>query len=110
MTTAQKINLDFDAIGWGALFLWWGISMLVNFLPVGTVAIGTGLILIGLNVARKLSGTPISRFSATVGILALVGGILELAGTLLHLPFELPVFAILLILLGVMILMHELRN
>jgi hypothetical protein len=110
MNTTQKINRNFDALGWGALFIWWGISVLVTSLPVGTVAIGTGVILVGVNVARKLSGVPISRFSTTVGLLAFVWGVLELAGALLHLPFELPVFAILLIVLGVIMLTNELRN
>ena len=104
MNTTQEINRNFDAIGWGALFIWWGISVLVTSLPVGTVAIGTGVILIAVNLARKLSGVPISRFSTTVGILALIWGILELVGVLLSLPFELPIFAILLIILGVIVL------
>jgi hypothetical protein len=110
MNTTKNLGRDFDAIGWGALFIWWGISVLVTSLPVGTVAIGTGLILIGVNAARKLSGVPISRFSTTVGILALIWGALELVGALLSLPFELPIFAILLIALGVIILVPELRS
>jgi hypothetical protein len=104
MNTTKNLTRNFDAIGWGALFIWWGISVLVTSLPVGTVAIGTGVILIGVNVARKLSGVPISRFSTTVGILALVWGVLELVGVLLSLPFELPIFAILLIVLGVIVI------
>jgi hypothetical protein len=108
MDTTKNISRNFDAIGWGALFIWWGISVLITSLPVGTVAIGTGVILIVLNVARKLSGVPINRFSTSVGILALVWGVLELVGVLLSLPFELPIFAILLIVLGVIILWPEL--
>jgi len=104
MNTTNNISRNFDAIGWGALFIWWGISVLVTSLPVGTVALGTGVILIGVNVARKLSGVPMSRFSTTVGILALVWGVLEMVGVLLSLPFELPVFAILLVVLGVIVL------
>jgi hypothetical protein len=80
MNTTKNLNRNFDAIGWGALFIWWGISVLVTSLPVGTVAIGIGVILIGVNVGRKLSGVPISRFSTTVGILAFVWGVLELVG------------------------------
>jgi hypothetical protein len=57
-----------------------------------------------VNVARLLNGIPASRFSTTIGILALVWGGLELVGVLLSLPFELPIFAILLIVLGVIIL------
>ena len=110
MNTTNNLGRNFDAIGWGALFIWWGISVLVTRLPVGTVAIGTGLILIGVNVARKLSGVPISGFSTTVGILALVWGVLELLGVLLSLPFELPIFAILLIVLGVIVLWPELKR
>jgi hypothetical protein len=110
MNTTKNLNRNFDAIGWGALFIWWGISVLVTSLPVGTVAIGTGVILIGVNVARKLSGVPISRFSTTVGILAFVWGVLELVGVLLGLPFELPIFAILLIVLGVIVLWPELMG
>ena len=104
MNTTKNLPRNFDAIGWGALFIWWGISVLVTSLPAGTVAIGTGVILIGLNVARKLSGVPINRFSTTVGILAFVWGVLELVGVLLSLPFELPIFAILLIVLGGIVL------
>ncbi len=110
MNTTKNLTRNFDAIGWGALFIWWGISVLVTSLPAGTVAIGTGVILIGVNVARKLSGVPISRFSTTVGILALVWGVLELVGVLLSLPFELPMFAILLIVLGVIVLWPELTG
>ena len=104
MNNTQTLHRNFEAIAWGALFIWWGITELVPSLPAGTGAIGIGLILIGVNVARWFTGIPISGFSMTVGILALVWGGLELAGVLMSLPFELPVFAILLIVLGAIIL------
>jgi hypothetical protein len=84
--------------------MWWGITELFTSLPDGTGAIGIGLILLGVNGARTLNGLPVSRFSTTLGILALVWGGLELVGVLLSLPFEIPVFAILLIVLGAIIL------
>ena len=104
MNSTQTLNRNFEAIAWGALFIWWGITELVPSLPGSAGAIGIGLILIGVNVARRLNGIPASRFSTTLGILALVWGGLELVGVLLSLPFELPVFAILLIVLGAIIL------
>lgn len=110
MNTTQNMNRNFEAIAWGALFIWWGISVMVPSLPNGTTALGTGLILIGESVARKLSGLPTSWFSTTIGILALVWGVLELLGVLVSLPFELPVFAILLIVLGIIILAPELKT
>jgi hypothetical protein len=104
MNSTQTLNRNFEAIAWGALLIWWGITELVPSLPDGTGLIGIGLILIGVNVARVLNGIPISGFSTTVGILALIWGGLELFGAFLSLPFELPIFAILLIVLGGIIL------
>ena len=108
MNNTQTMNRNYEAIAWGALFIWWGITELVTSLPDGSGAIGIGLILIGVNMARLLNGLPTSRFSTGLGILALVWGGLELAGGLLGLPFEIPIFAILLIVLGVIILVPEL--
>jgi hypothetical protein len=109
MNTTRSENSNFDAIGWGALFIWWGISVMVPSLPNGSVAIGTGIILLGVNIARKLNAMPVSSFSTTIGVLALVWGALELVGMLVSLPFELPIFAILLIVLGVIILTPGLK-
>jgi hypothetical protein len=107
-TQSQKRNLG--AIAWGAFFIWWGITELFPSLPAGTGPLGVGLILLGLNAARHSSGEPTNHFSISVGILAVVWGGLELAGIVLNLPFEIPVFAILLIVLGVMILAPELSK
>lgn len=107
MNSTQTLNRNIEAIAWGALFVWWGITELVYVLPDGTGAIGIGLILLGLNAARLLNSIPTSGFSTTLGILALVWGGLELAGSVLNLPFELPVFAILLITLGLLLLGRE---
>jgi hypothetical protein len=96
-------------MAWGAFFIWWGITELVQF-PDGTGAVGIGLILLGLNGVRSLNGLPTNGFTLTLGILALVWGGLELAGSLLQLPFKLPVFAIVLIVLGVILLVRELQR
>jgi hypothetical protein len=101
---------DYEAIAWGAFFIWWGITELVPSLPAGTGALGIGLILLGMNAARSGAGVPTSRFSITIGILAVVWGGLELAGVFLNLPFEIPVFAILLMVLGGTILARAIRG
>ncbi len=108
MDNKMSLNRNFEAIAWGALFIWWGITVLIPSLPNGTGLIGVGLILLGVNAARYLNGVAISWFSTTIGILALVWGGLELAGAVLSLPFELPVFAILLIVLGLIVLAGQL--
>lgn len=109
MNTIQTLKRDFDTMAWGAFFIWWGITELVQF-PKGTGAVGIGLILLGLNGVRSLNGLPTNGFTLTLGILALVWGGLELAGSLLQLPFELPVYAIVLIVLGVILLERELQR
>ena len=104
MENVRISNRNFEIVAWGAFFIWWGITELFPFLPGGTGALGIGLILLGLNVIRALNGMPTSGFTTTLGILALVWGGLELASSVLSLPFEVPVFAILLIVLGMIVL------
>jgi hypothetical protein len=107
MENTRTLNSSFEMAAWGALFIWWGITELFNFLPTGIGAIGIGLILLGLNVARSLNGIHTKGFTTILGILALVWGGLELASSVFALPFELPVFEILLITLGVILLGRE---
>lgn len=108
MNDIRMNNRSLEALAWGALFIWWGITELVPFLPQGTGAIGIGLILLGLNAARHFNSIATSGFTTTLGILALVWGGMELAGAALRLPFELPIFAVLLLVLGLIVLAREL--
>ncbi len=111
MENTRTLDRNLETVAWGAFFIWWGITELIPGLPHGTGAVGIGLIWLGLNAARALKGVPISGFTTTLGILALVLGGLELASSVTRLPFELPIFAILLIVLGVIVLARELlRN
>ena len=110
MENTRNSNFDLDAIAWAAFFILWGITEIFKFLPEGMGAIGIGLILLGLNAARSWTGRPTSGFTTTFGILALMLGGLQLARPLLHLSFDLPVFAILLLTLGMVLLVRELKN
>lgn len=109
MNSLQILDRDLERIAWGMFFIWWGMSELFKF-PEGLDVAVIGLILLGLNVARSLSGLSTSGFTITLGLLALVWGVLELTRAILLLPFELPVFAILLIVLGVIFLVGEYRH
>jgi hypothetical protein len=108
MNAKRTSNRSLEVAAWGAFFIWWGVTELFPALPEGTGALGIGLILIGLNVARSLTGQATSGFTTVLGVLALVWGALELAGPILRLPFEIPVFAILLIVLGAILAGREL--
>ena len=108
MDNVRSSNSSFEMATWGALFIWWGIAFLLTSLPDGTWAIGTGLILLGLNAVRWLNGMVTNGFTITVGVLVLVLGGLDLANSTLRLPFELPTVAILLITLGAIFVAREL--
>jgi hypothetical protein len=110
MEHARLLNRQLETLGWGLVIVWWGITELFKFLPPGIGALGLGSILLGLNVIRARNGIPTSGFTTTLGILALVLGGLELAATVLNLPFEIPIFAILLIVLGLILLGRGMRQ
>ncbi len=107
MNDSISKNRNIDALAWGALFIWWGLTLLIQF-PGGVGLIGVGLILLAANAARYFQGMGVSGFTTAIGILALVWGGLELAGTVLQ--FDLPVFPILLIVLGLMVLLGSRRE
>ncbi len=110
MENTRKLNPDLGTIAWGAFFILWGITEMIPSLPEGTGAAGIGAILIGLNLARLWKQEPIGGFTTTFGILALLLGALQLARPYLHLSFELPIFAILLLALGLILLGSGLRE
>jgi uncharacterized membrane protein HdeD (DUF308 family) len=109
MKNLFKSNTDFSTIAWGAIFILWGITEMIPTLPEGTGAVGIGIILIALNVARSWKGQSTSSYTTTLGVLLLLLGTLELARPLLHLSFDIPTFAILLLTLGVILLRNALR-
>ncbi len=65
----QTLNRRLATIGWGALFVWWGISILIGPITIGMSAIGTGLILLGVNAARMLKGIPTNGSTTAAGII-----------------------------------------
>ncbi len=109
MNDNARTDRIIDTVAWGVLFIWWGITLLFQ-LSAGLGLIGMGVIVLGANAFRYSQGIRISGFSVGIGILALVWGGLELAGAFLSLPFELPVFPILLIVLGLMVLIGGTRE
>jgi hypothetical protein len=104
MENTRKFNFDLGTIAWGTFFILWGITEMFPSLPEGTGTIGIGVILVGINLARLWKKEPIGGFTTTFGILALLMGALQLARPYLLLSFELPIFAILLTVLGLILL------
>ena len=97
----RALNRRYETIAWGAFFILLGVTNLFRGLPNGTGALGIGIILLGLNLARYLSRIPTSGLTITLGVIALVLGVADVVRVLLRLPVDLPFFPLLLIIIGV---------
>jgi len=106
---SRSLNRRYEIAAWGVFFIWLGVTSLLPF-PKGTGTLGVGLILLGLNAARYLNHVPMSNFTIGLGIIAVVLGAFDMLRAIFRLPFELPVFPILLIVLGAVMLWRELTR
>ncbi len=77
MDNTQVLNHNIERVGWGLLAILWGATILFDFVPFSFGLIGTGLILLGANAARRLNQLPARGDNAVLGILILVWGGLE---------------------------------
>jgi hypothetical protein len=84
MDRTKRLNHRFASVGWGLLFIWWGVVIMVDPLTVGMGAIGTGLILLGINAGRSWMDVPIRDSTTTWGIIFLAWGALDVARSLYH--------------------------
>ncbi len=90
-----------DNIGWGVFLLMTGVLWLMSSaLPSGTWLVGTGILLLALNAVRYLKGMTLSLFTLVLGILALAGGLADLAN------MRLPLFALALVAFGLLLLVR----
>ena len=80
------LNKRLESIGWGCFLILWAGSMFWKQiapgspLPEGLWSIGVGLIFLGLNLARYLNKIRMSGFTTFLGILSVVGGVVQLFG------------------------------
>jgi hypothetical protein len=80
MDDQTALRQKFAVFGWGSLFIWWGIAVLVGPITLGMAAIGTGLILFGLNAAKTRAGIrvkSVQRSNAITGTIAITWGVLD---------------------------------
>jgi hypothetical protein len=76
------LNQRLEMIGWGCFLIMLGGFILVPHTVVakGFWSIGVGVIMLGLNAARYALKIRMSGFTTFLGIISLVGGILQLLG------------------------------
>jgi peptidoglycan/LPS O-acetylase OafA/YrhL len=74
-------NKRLETIAWGLFLVMAGGFMLVpnEVIPKGLWSIGVGLIFLGLNYARYRNNLRMSGFTTVLGILSVVGGIVQWA-------------------------------
>ncbi len=102
MGKKSTFNHNVSAFGWGALLIWWGISVMIDPITLAMSAIGTGLIMLGLNAVRYFKGIPTVHTTTTLGIIALAWGVLDQARMALHYPAGAS-FALLLMVIGLVV-------
>ncbi len=96
MEDVKTLNHNLATIGNGALLIWWGMVIMIDPLAIGMGAMGTGLIMLGVNAARRLNGIPSKASTTFIGSIVLVWGALD---TIFNPRVELS-FAILLVVIG----------
>ena len=80
------LNKRLESVAWGLFLILWGGSMfwpkiMPNApIPEGLWSIGVGLILLGLNAARYLNQIKMSGFTTVLGIISVIGGVVQLFG------------------------------
>jgi hypothetical protein len=80
------LNKRLETIAWGCFLILWAGSMFWKTavpntpLPEGVWSIGVGLIFLGLNLARYLNKIRMSGFTTFLGVLSVVGGVVQLFG------------------------------
>ena len=101
MQDTHALNRRYETAAWGAFLILLGVTSHIPGLPPGFGTLGVGIILLGLNLARYFSHLPTSGFTVTLGIIALCLGVADIARALINPALELPVFPLLLIIIGV---------
>jgi hypothetical protein len=96
MESTKLLKHNIASLGEAVLLIWWGVVLAVNPLTIGIGAMGTGLILLGVNAVRLLKGLHAKSSTTAFGIVSLTWGALDQA---LRLDFW-PSFAVLLIVIG----------
>lgn len=106
---AQAVKKDaldkrLDALGWGLFLIMIGGLWLApkGSVPEGAWLIGTGVIILVLMAVRYLYGIKISGFWFVLGLVALAFGVSSVFGV------NIPVFPILLIIIGINIVVKPL--
>jgi hypothetical protein len=81
-TDRAALNKRLETVAWGAFLIMLGGFMFVpeEIIRGGWWSIGVGLIFLGLNAARYFNSLRMSGFTTFLGIVSVIGGVLDLVG------------------------------
>jgi hypothetical protein len=99
MNPKKELNHNLVVFGWGALFIWWGVAFMIDPITLGMGAMGTGLILLGINAIRVMKSIEPVGSTTNLGISFLAWGVLDEVRLRMGLPIELS-FALALFVIG----------
>jgi len=76
------LNKKMETMAWGCFLVMLGglFFVPVEVIAKGVWSIGVGVIMLGLNVVRYFSKIKMSGFTTFLGIVSIIGGVLELTG------------------------------
>ncbi len=101
-------NKLLNGVAWGAFFVILGIGWLASIAytidVAAYLAVGVGVILVAINLARLGMGTNISKFSLFIGLLAFALGGAGIIG------YSLPLIPTLIVLIGLFIIAEGLQK
>jgi hypothetical protein len=100
MDQTATFKRSLGAIAWGTLLIWWGIVIAIDPLTIAIGAIGSGVILVGVNAILAFKGIPGKAGNIELGLISIAWGALDQVRHMLGLPVALS-FALLLFVLGV---------
>lgn len=99
--TKQALDQQLERVGWGLFLIMIGGLAFVPSVPSGIWLVGVGLIMLGINAARYANGIPMSNFTMVLGAIALLSGLGSMTG------MSLPVWPLLVILIGANIIVKS---
>ncbi len=96
----EQLDKRFRSLAWGAFFILVGTLSLLPGDQGSLAVLGTGAILLGLNLARSLCQIRVNGFSLALGAAALLTGIMALFRSQLGIHFRVELIPVILIAVG----------
>ena len=100
----DELDSRYRTIAWGVLLILIGSLGFVPGDQTSWAILGSGTILLGLNVMRSIRRIPVSGSSLALGAIALLLGALVIIRSALGFHFEIELFPLMLIALGIYLL------